>query len=334
MDTLPDALSRTLLFAVVLVLAGSVAWRAFLCPRLKVGGQAEISGDTWARMERRSGLVALLAAVLLLPALLLRLWTQVREFRDPFVPFSEDLAFILRDTFWGTAWTGQLALALLLPPLFLLVVRGAGSSPPGSGRRPADLAEGESPLAEWPGPWLATGAGVALLALGLSLQSHAMSMSPAARPLGLTLDWAHQMAAGAWVGTIVMVLAASPAPTDPGGPPRSRLLALQFQAFRPLAMVAVALMVFAGTILASGHMAGPADLWTTEWGRTLSAKVAVALAAVGVGAWNAQRGVPGLVRTGRSAPLSRAVALELGLALLVLVLTALQVTPPQPPRGH
>lgn len=335
MDTALGLAARSLLFALVLLLAGAVAWRAFLAPRLRLPALADsVEGDgreAWTRMEHRVALGGLLAAILLLPVLVLRLWSQVRDFRDPFVPFSEDLLFVLQDTFWGTTWTGQAILALVLPLLFLLLVRRAGSRPPGTGPRPADLARGETPLAEWPAPWLATGVAVGLLALGLSLQSHAMSMSPGARPLGVGLDWVHQLAAGAWVGTILFVLlAALPLRGEAG----ARRLAAQFEAFRPLAIVAVGLLVFAGGILATGHMAGPSDLWTTEWGRTLSGKMAVAVAAIAVGGWNSRKGVPRLASTNRSAPLLRAVALEIALAALVLVLTAVLVTRTIPAGAH
>lgn len=322
MDSILALGTRSLTYAAALVLTGTVAWRAFLTPRL---GACE----GFERLERRIALLGLATSVLLLPILVLRLWQQVMEFRDPFVPFSEDLEFILQNTTWGTVWFGQVGAALLLPPVFLLLVRRAGLNPPGSAPRALDLAEGETPLAEAPARWWGAGALVSVVLLGLSLTSHAMSM-PSGRWLAVSVDMLHQMAVGSWIGTLAVVLLATPRGTK--GTPS--LLPAQLNAFGLLAMVAVGLMVFSGGLLTMNHTGELADLWQTEWGRVLGLKVLVALGVMAVGGWNWRRGVPEALSSGTTVPLRRGVLLELGLSAVVVILTALLVTRALPPGAH
>ncbi|MDN5870070.1 MAG: CopD family protein [Nitrococcus sp.] len=106
------------------------------------------------------------------------------------------------------------------------------------------------------------------------------------------------------------------------------------QRFSRLAVVAVALLVLAGTILAIVQVADIAALWRTIYGRVLLAKLAAVLGLLGLAGLNKWRLTPALVRNDTPAGhrLRRSIHAEMALAIAVLVATAVLGTVP-PPRA-
>lgn len=333
-------LQRTLLLAGTLLLTGVVTWRGVVVPRARFelsGGDLEPSAELplITELERRICRLAAGVSIGLVGAWGLRLWGQLMDFRDPFAPLSEDLQFLILDTFWGTVWMGQGAMLLLLGVGFAVLAGRAGrTSPPPPGLTPEGIPRTAPPLLELPLRWRAAAVGVLLLLLSLGLSSHAMSV-PANRPLAVAVDVAHAAAAGAWMGSLAIILTATRIHTQ-----RGRLVAAQLRAFSPLAMVSVGVLLFMGILLASFHVHEIAALWESTYGRVLLAKVTVACAVMVAGLWNWRRGLPMIAPPG-SEPAADAVrrvrrsaTLEVTLAGVVLVLTAILVATPVPPGAH
>jgi len=320
-------LQRWVLFAGVLLLVGLSAWRAVVAPRATTAlGRPHTSGrlseiadaDSFTGFLARGARIGRNAAVLLIPVWALRIQVQLLGFRDPFVPLSEDLSFLVRETFWGTVWLAQGLLLLLAAAWFhLLAVRHAGAHRAGANQPRARIGSSTEPIR-----WAIAACGVLLLTMTLPLSSHAMAGD--ARLLALLADSAHTLAAGAWIGTLVIVLALS---RGEGG---GALLAAQLRAFSPLAMTAVTVLVGAGILLSVRNLGAPSDLWATSYGRVLSGKVLAAATVLFLGFLNWKRGLPVLDSPAGRAAVCRRALLETAAAAVVLLVTAILtgMTPP------
>jgi copper transport protein len=132
------------------------------------------------------------------------------------------------------------------------------------------------------------------------------------------VDSVHVLAAGTWVGGLVLlVVLLRGRADDEAGPAVAR--------FSRLAMGSVAVLVLTGTLSAVIQLSEPADLWQTRYGKTLLIKlgvVVVALAAAGV----SRRFVQGDRSPWRS------VRVEAAATSVVLVVTALLTVTAPPSR--
>jgi putative copper export protein len=254
-------------------------------------------------------------ALLLIAIWAFKLVVQVRGFRDPFVPLSEDVNFLLRETFWGTVWVAQ---GLVLPALAAAFwwARGTGSGdddPRATGRAGA-----ADDFRASPGWWLAGTLSLALVAT-LALSSHAMGVE-SRRAVIVAVDGAHALAAGAWIGSLVVVLLAGRDPERAGG--TDSFFTAQIRVFSPMAMVAVGALVGMGVILSWTHLTALSDLWTTGYGRVLLAKVTLAAVVLALGFLNWRRGLPRSETSEGELVLRRRASWEVAAALGVLLLTA------------
>jgi copper transport protein len=179
--------------------------------------------------------------------------------------------------------------------------------------------------------WLAVvGAAAAATMLLEVLAGHAAAPSPL-RPLNLLAQWLHLLAAGAWVGGLVWLLASllgrDPlARGDPGdrqgGPPVDRVGAVV--RFSRLALPVVALIALTGVIRALDLAGGWRGLAATGFGRILDLKVLVFAAALVLATLNRYRLVPALGKAaGPLRALRRSVTGELALVACVLLAAAL-----------
>ena len=255
--------------------------------------------------------MGVLAALALVGVWLLRGTVQLMTFRDPFVPLSEDVSFLLFDLFWGTVWMAQGTLVLLLVPAFAfarrpLDVEGTGGTSPGR-------------IAAW---WRVAGMLTLAIVASLSLSSHAMGVE-SGRPLIVTADALHLLAAGSWIGSLTMILTVG----RRGGRPA---YAAQIRSFSPVAVVSVTMLTVMGTVLAWTHLVTVSDLWTGIYGRVLSAKVLAACAVFALGLLNWRRGLPALDTDAGAATVQRRAAFEVSVAVGVLLLTAVLVHSPKP----
>lgn len=160
--------------------------------------------------------------------------------------------------------------------------------------------------------WLALALGVALAGID-GEASHAISAHPVW--LGLGANTVHIVAMGIWVGGLVALVALW------GSPGFAAHHDALMQRFGRVVFGAFGALVVSGTIMAAQHLARPADLLTTAYGRTLAVKLCVLLAVVLL----ARVGLR--ARTGGQA---RPQPTEAALLLGVLVLAAALVSLPPP----
>ena len=97
-----------------------------------------------------------------------------------------------------------------------------------------------------------------------------------------------------------------------------------------MAVVSVAVLLTMGVVLAWTHLVTVADLWTLTYGRLLAAKTALAGAVLAVGFWNWRRGLPGVDTESGAGFVQHRAAIEVSLAVGVLLLTAILVHSPKP----
>jgi putative copper export protein len=303
-------LQQWLFLSAASVSIGCVAWRLFVAPR----AAASVPPDTAAALGRIAARVAdlaLVTAMTLLLAWVLRMVAQVAAFRDPFVPLWEDVSFLLFETFWGTVWMAQGVLVLLLAIAFWRA-RAAGPS----------TTPREAPAVWWIAAGLAAG-----VVTTLALSSHAMGVERA-RPFFVAADALHGLTAGTWIGSLAVVLAVGR--LGPGGTDDVGVFAAQIRSFSPLALASGITLVVMGSLLSWTHVQSWANLVGTPYGRILAAKVGLAAVVFAAGFWNWRRGLPDCDHLEGAAALRSRAAGEVFMALGVLLLTAVLVNSPKP----
>lgn len=311
------ALQQWVLFSGTILAVGCVAWRLVVAPRavrLLAGDDA----GALTSIEGRVAWIGFLTTLVLLVAWMLRMVVQVIGFRDPFVPLWEDVSFLLFEMFWGTVWMAQGIVLVVLAVAFLLSRRRA---PAGGGER---LQTGLGPLAP---SWLAAAVLVLALVTTLALSGHAMGVE-SGRPLIVAADAVHALAAGTWIGSLVVILTAGRATPARAG--SVGVYAAQLRCFSPMAVVSVTALLTMGVVLAWTHLSALSDLWTMTYGRVLTAKTGLAGAVLAVGFWNWRRGLPGVDSELGAGTVQHRAAVEVSLALGVLLLTAVLVHSPKP----
>ena len=240
------------------------------------------------------------AGVLLL-ALAMVLTRQMLEFRDPFVPWSDDLSLLL-GTSWGTTWKGAVGVGAVL---FGALIR----------------AKGGSLIA-----WVVASAAALVLSAFPALTGHASGGDLS----GLTVpaDIAHVLAVGCWVGTLAVVLLLERGRRRSGASAAGVLPEL-IPRFSPLAMASVAVLVLSGTVGMWAHLDGPSAVIETSYGRWLLLKLTLVAGVLVLGAINFRRLLPRLGEEAGADAMRRSATREVALAFVVLAVTAILVrTPP------
>ncbi|MGH8190575.1 MAG: copper resistance D family protein [Rhodanobacteraceae bacterium] len=114
--------------------------------------------------------------------------------------------------------------------------------------------------------------------------------------LAVWVDWLHILAAGTWVGSLFgMSLAVFPRLLDAGRASLGRSAEI-FQRLSTLSGVALAVLVACGTYNAITQLGSVYALWTTRYGITLDAKLAIVVAMIAIGAHNRYLKLPRLRR--------------------------------------
>jgi copper resistance protein D len=176
----------------------------------------------------------------------------------------------------------------------------------------------------------ARAAGLALsvaVALSSSLTGHAADfgdLSPT-----VLVDWLHGVAAMTWTGGLFALVLTMGRARDAWP---AELVAVAARRFSRLAGYCVLVVVASGIYNTWAQVPSFAALWTTTYGAALSAKIALALAIVVIGAINRYRVLPRLGAKGASTRLSRLVAREALIAVIVFGCTA--VLAESTPKRH
>ena len=287
-------------------LLGVVAFRW-----LVLGPLGALEGGAHAELARRAEARAWAMGLALggagAVALLARLAAQgVATFGVSGVLDVGELFGLVRGTGWGTGWLLQAAgLALVVGGLAHARRSGGGMG------------------------WRAAAAGAGLIAIGMALSGHAA----AAPMVGLALLSAavHVLAASAWLGTLLVVLAAGiPALHRGPGGEGVRGTAALVRAFSGAAVVCAAVVVLTGVINASFELGTLGALWSSAYGRMLLLKLALLVPVALLGGYNRWRVVPVIEGAGGAARMQRTAAVELAFAALVLLATAVLVATPTP----
>jgi copper transport protein len=98
----------------------------------------------------------------------------------------------------------------------------------------------------------------------------------------------------------------------------------------PVALSGAALLVVSGVTTTLLQLGEWHELWSTTWGRYVALKVLLMLAIAALGARNWRQFGPRLAQAGVDRRLRRTLGAELGLAALVVLITALLVVTPLP----
>jgi putative copper export protein/methionine-rich copper-binding protein CopC len=223
---------------------------------------------------------------------------------------------LLGDSRWGTAWIALVAL-------------GVAAAVAGVAARRGDVV----PAAPVPRALALGLPGIAGAAV-LSWSGHAASGPDAG--LGIALDAVHGWATAIWLGGLVMMLAlASPVLAALGPVDRVRMGAGIVVRFSAVAITAVVLIVVTGVYRALAEVPSLSDLWTTAYGVTLLAKLAVFALMLALAAWNRMVLHPRLERAalGSTSPgarnglaaLAASIRAEIALGAVVMALVAVLV---------
>jgi putative copper export protein len=181
--------------------------------------------------------------------------------------------------------------------------------------------------------WIACAVAIVLFAASQPWSGH-----PAAAPqpwLAISTQLLHVIGAGGWVGslallTVVAIPAARSLSLGAENDAAEMRVAAMVRAFSPTALGFAALLGITGVWTAWNNLGGVTPLWQSVYGQTLLIKLGLLSIAAGTGAYNWRRVLPALGQPQASARLRRSSLLELGAAVLVVIVTAVLVATPMP----
>lgn len=201
---------------------------------------------------------------------------------------------------WGRAWAVQLVGAAVAVAGYTLALHDA--------RRP--------------GGWRTAILGGVIATAGTALGGHAAAVEGWTRPLIITADFLHTLAAGAWVGGVMMLAVAVLRRAD--APAAANVV----RAFSPWALGGFATLALTGALSAWTHLEQPLAPWESRYGRVLLLKLAFIAIVLLLGALNWRRLGPASSTASGNTALRRSVWLEVLVALAILAVTALLVAVP------
>lgn len=259
----------------------------------------------------RAAAVGLACAVVLVGATLARLYAQSLAMHGG--PGGIDWALVgsmLTDTIWGWAWMLQLAAAVTAAAAFEGARRGMGAA------------------------WGLAAAAALALSVTPALSGHPAAMEGAWRTVAVLADAVHVVAAGGWMGTLlVLTVGAIPAALRLEEGRRVDAVAALVRAFSPAALTFAGVLVATGVVATLLHSESLGALVASDYGLVLLIKLLVFLLVLAAGAWNYLRVQPRLTDTAGTRHLRRSAAVELALAAVVLLVTAVLVATARPFEG-
>jgi copper resistance protein D len=299
---------RWFTYVAVLCLVGAVVVHFAVLGRL--GGAADaVMDELRTSIDTRTAGVGAFASGMLIVVAVARLTAQSLALFGAEWHVSDVVALVTGTT-WGTGW-------LLLTgagPLGVIGFRRAGSRSPSG--------------------WTWSAAAGAMAALSLALSGHAVAAS-GWRFLTVPADTLHVVGAGAWLGSLAVLVAAGlPVARRLSSGPRDLIVASLLRAFSPVALVGATVVGVTGALAAWVHLGGVTLTWSNAYVRVALYKLAVVSLVALLGAYNWRRILPTLGASAATRRLHWSASTELVLALVVLVITAVLVaTSPLVPVG-
>ena len=311
---------RWLQFIGLLLAIGAVSFRFFVIGALRRASdeQADVA-PVIAGAERRAADIGWIATGLLAITLLLRLGAQSYAMHGAADVFDVGLvAQMVQRTTWGWGWLVQLVGVLCAGAAFHV------------SRRTGNVVEPDDPKAVrdrafW---WRIAAVGAMLAAVAPALSGHAAS-APRLRALVTAADWLHVLSASSWLGTLAVLLAAGlTTARRQAENVRGTFIRSLVNAFSPVALVSAGLASVTGVFAAWIHVGTIPNLWGTRYGITLLVKLGVLAVVAITGFYNWRYVQPQLGTDAATARLKRSATVEVTVALLVLLVTAILVASP------
>jgi putative copper export protein len=296
--------SCSLLQQVTLPLIAAAARSLLLTGIILLGGSVTLY---WLLLQhtlatRGAARAARAAVVLILIGLAFSLLAQYLEFRDPRAPAMSEAALLMR-TSWGRVWRTQLGLGIAGALICAFVSRTRAA-------------------------WIPLTACAVALAASPSFASHAMATEHW-KALAVSADVMHMMAGSAWIGGLLL-LAWMIARGDSNQPSSGATVLMMVRRFSPLALTSATVLVGTGLIGVFLRLTAVQELWTSGYGRLLSAKILLFCCVAGGGLYNWKRATPRLEQTGDAQSMRTSLRVEIAFALALLLVTAVLVATPPP----
>jgi len=302
-------IARWVTFVATVLATGACAVALALLPRATAA-----DGDARRLIARDSARIGIAAALALIPAAFMRLSDQLFALRSPGDALFAGAVPLLTSTMWGSGFLWQSAATLLA----LAGFAHAHGEPASRSR------------------WIVPALGCLGLCATPSLQGHAIG-SEMYTSLAVAADIAHVTGAGLWLGAIgVIGLLGIAIPNGDGvvspahasrADARLRLLV---PLVPPVALPGAALLLLSGVTATVLKLTDVRDLWVETWGRYVLVKVFLVTIIVALGARNWRHLGPRMARADGVPALRRSLIIELLIALLVLLITAVLIVTPLP----
>jgi copper transport protein len=143
----------------------------------------------------------------------------------------------------------------------------------------------------------------------------------------------HVLAGGLWIGTLFVMLVAGirvVLDNEVAREERGPIISDMVYSFSPLALSAAPVLILFGVIIAWKHLHVLSNLWSTPYGIALIVKLCLVAIVFALGAWNWRRQRPTLGSETAALAIKRSASMEVSVAALVLVATAILLSIPAP----
>lgn len=300
-------LLRWLTLAGAIVAIGAVAFRSTVLARVSLEIDREIKTDYLPAAARGAAMVGVAATGTVAVVAIARLLLQSRAMHGASEMWDAGLiAPMLTDTNWGRAWLLQMGAALVAIASFAAIRRSRQAA------------------------WYLAGAATVALAIGLALASHAASVPRLIVP-SIVANSVHTVAAAGWLGNLFLVfLVGLPLAWRLDRDDRWTVVRDVVNAFSPAALGFGAVAGATGVFMAWTHVGSLSALIGTDYGRVLLLKVGLLSLTALTGAYNWLRVRPTLGDQTGALRLRRTAGVEIGIAVLVVAVTAVLVALPMP----
>lgn len=289
-------------YGAIVIVVGAIAFALGVMSRVERMAEALVVSTARARAAQ----IAVWATLLLGGTALARLFAQTYALHgDSLAPDVALISTLLRVTQWGHAWLLEVVSVIAAFYAFRMARGGSLTA------------------------WRVAAVCACAIALSMALSGHAAA-SPTLLTLAILADTLHILGAGGWLGSLLLViLAGIPAAIAGDAPLRWRAVANLVNAFSPTALVFASVTAITGVFAAWLHMESVPALWQTRYGQILLLKLAVLSVTAGIGLYNWQRIQP-ILESGPEGTrrLTRSAAAELGVGMVVLLVTAVLVATP------